>query len=187
MESRSIFKNISPLDHRYYQSNKDIFDKLALYISEEAGVSYCTRAEIALLKTHIELQEGGDKALLDSLEGLEDQIDPEEVYLEEEKTQHNIRALVNVINRKVSDKLKPYVHMGATSVDILDTANSMKMRDATRKVLLPQLIELEEHLIRLAEDNAAVPQVGRTHGQHAVPITLGFAFAEYVSRPGSVH
>jgi adenylosuccinate lyase len=184
MESRSIFKNISPLDHRYYQSNKDIFDKLALYISEEAGVSYCTRAEIALLKTHIELQEGGDKALLDSLEGLEDQIDPEEVYLEEEKTQHNIRALVNVINRKVSDKLKPYVHMGATSVDILDTANSMKMRDATRKVLLPQLIELEEHLIRLAEDNAAVPQVGRTHGQHAVPITLGFAFAEYVSRLG---
>jgi adenylosuccinate lyase len=184
MESRSIFKNISPLDHRYYQSNKDIFDKLALYISEEAGVSYCTRAEIALLKTHIELQEGGDKALLDSLEGLEDQIDPEEVYLEEEKTQHNIRALVNVINRKVSEKLKPYVHMGATSVDILDTANSMKMRDATRKVLLPQLIELEEHLIRLAEDNAAVPQVGRTHGQHAVPITLGFAFAEYVSRLG---
>jgi adenylosuccinate lyase len=89
-----------------------------------------------------------------------------------------------VINRKVSEKLKPYVHMGATSVDILDTANSMKMRDATRKVLLPQLIELEEHLIRLAEDNAAVPQVGRTHGQHAVPITLGFAFAEYVSRLG---
>jgi hypothetical protein len=44
---------------------------------KRAGVSYCTRAEIALLKTHIELQEGGDKALLDSLEGLEDQIDPE--------------------------------------------------------------------------------------------------------------
>ncbi|MBN2627217.1 MAG: adenylosuccinate lyase [Spirochaetales bacterium] len=184
MESRSIFKNLSPLDHRYYQSNKEIFEKLALYISEEAGVAYCARAEIALLKTHIELQEGNDRALLAALDGLEEQIDPEEVYLEEEKTQHNIRALVNVMNRKVPDRLKPYVHMGATSVDILDTANSMKMRDATREVLLPLLIDLEEHLIRLAEDNAAVPQVGRTHGQHAVPVTLGYAFAEYVSRLG---
>ncbi|MDA3852335.1 MAG: lyase family protein [Spirochaetaceae bacterium] len=184
MENRSIFKNISPLDHRYYQSNRELFDKLALYISEEAGISYCTRAEIALLKTHIEMQEQGNSELMQSLEGLEKKVDPELVYQEEEKTQHNIRALVNVINSLVSDKLKPYVHMGATSVDILDTANSMKMRDVTRRVILPILLELQDHLIRLSKDNAAVPQVGRTHGQHAVPITLGYTFAEYLSRLG---
>lgn len=184
MENRSLFKNISPLDHRYYQSNKELFDRLALYISEEAGISYCSRAEIALLKTHIELQENNNPELLKALEGLEEKVEPTLVYQEEEKTQHNIRALVNVLNRLVPDKLKPYVHMGATSVDILDTANSMKMRDVTRKVILPLLIDMMGHLVRLAEDNAEVPQVGRTHGQHAVPITLGYTFAEYVSRLG---
>lgn len=184
METRSIFKNLSPLDHRYWQSNRELFEQLSLYLSEEAGITYCTRAEIALLKTHIELQEGNDAELLKSLEGLEEQISPQEVYEEEEKTQHNIRALVNVINKKVSDKLKPYVHMGATSVDILDTANGMKMKDATRKVLLPLLVDVEEELIRLADENKEVAQVGRTHGQHAVPVTLGFTFAEYVSRLG---
>jgi len=184
MENRSIFKNISPLDHRYYQSNKELFDRLALYISEEAGISYCSRAEIALLKTHIELQENNDPELLKALDGLEEKVEPTLVYQEEEKTQHNIRALVNVLNKLVPEKLKPYVHMGATSVDILDTANSMKMRDVTRQVILPLLMDMMGHLIRLADDNAEIPQVGRTHGQHAVPITLGYTFAEYVSRLG---
>jgi len=184
MENRSIFKNLSPLDHRYYQSNQELFDRLALYISEEAGITYCTLAEIALLKTHIELQENNDPELLKALDGLEEKVDPSLVYEEEEKTQHNIRALVNVLNRLVPEKIKPYVHMGATSVDILDTANSMKMRDVTRKVIIPLLQDMMDHLMRLAEDNAEVPQVGRTHGQHAVPITLGYTFAEYVSRLG---
>jgi adenylosuccinate lyase len=51
-------------------------------------------------------------------------------------------------------------------------------------VVLPLVIELEEALIRLCAGNADTLQVGRTHGQHAVPITFGFAVAEYVSRLG---
>ena len=86
--------------------------------------------------------------------------------------------------KKVPENLKPWVHMGATSVDMLDTANAMRMRDVTRDVVLPLLMELEEELIGMAKANAEVPQVGRTHGQHAVPVTLGFAIAEYVSRLG---
>ena len=46
------------------------------------------------------------------------------------------------------------------------------------------LTELERKLIRLARDHAETPQMGRTHGQHAVPITFGFAMALYVSRLG---
>jgi adenylosuccinate lyase len=184
MESRDIFRNISPLDHRYYKSNKDLFDSLADYLSEEASLKYCVKAEIALLKTHIFFQKGNSPTLIDSLASLEDQIDPEEVYEEEEKTRHNIRALVNVLNRKVSADLKPFVHLGATSVDILDTAQSMRMRDVSLKVLIPLLLDLQESLIVFAETEAETPQVGRTHGQHAVPVTLGFAIAEYVSRLG---
>ncbi|QEN07680.1 adenylosuccinate lyase [Oceanispirochaeta crateris] len=184
MENRSIYRNISPLDHRYYQSNKELFEALSNTLSEEATVAYCVKAEMALLKTHIQLQNLGDQSLIDSLDDIEKTITPEEVYKEEEKTQHNIRALVNVINKKVPEKLKPWVHMGATSVDMLDTANSMRMRDVTRNTILPLLLELEEELIKMAEAEAETPQVGRTHGQHAVPVTLGFALAEYVSRLG---
>jgi len=184
MENRSIYRNISPLDHRYYQSNKELFEALSDRLSEEATVAYCVKAEMALLKTHIKLQNLGDQSLIDSLDAIENTITPEEVYREEEKTQHNIRALVNVINRKVPEKLKPWVHMGATSVDMLDTANAMRMRDVTRDVVLPLLLDLESELIRMAEAEAETPQVGRTHGQHAVPVTLGFTLAEYVSRLG---
>ncbi|OQY34953.1 MAG: adenylosuccinate lyase [Spirochaetaceae bacterium 4572_59] len=184
MENRSIYRNISPLDHRYYQSNKELFDRLSDRLSEEASVAYCVKAEMALLKTHIKLQKLGDDTLIASLDEVEKSITPEEVYIEEEKTQHNIRALVNVINKKVPEELKPWVHMGATSVDILDTSNAMRMRDVTRDVMIPLLMELEEELIRMADQEAETPQVGRTHGQHAVPVTLGFAMAEYVSRLG---
>ncbi|MDR1863877.1 MAG: adenylosuccinate lyase, partial [Treponema sp.] len=102
----------------------------------------------------------------------------------EEKTRHNIRALVNVIKRKVPAEAAPLVHLGATSVDILDTSLSYRMKGLTTEVILPELKKLELLLCGFAEREAGTPQVGRTHGQHAVPITAGFAMAEYVSRLG---
>ncbi|MDX9802127.1 MAG: lyase family protein [Spirochaetia bacterium] len=185
MITRNIFKNISPLDHRYFLSNKQLFEDLSNYLSEEASIKYCVKVEAALLKTHINMNNHeNSKELIKEADSLESAVDPAEVYEEEEKTQHNIRALVNVIKEHISDSIKPYVHLGATSVDILDTASSLKIRDVTRNILLKLLIEIEELLIRIAEKEAETPQVGRTHGQHAVPITFGFAIAEYVSRLG---
>ncbi len=183
MENKDLFTNLSPLDHRYYLANRSLFDDLASYISEEASISYCIKAEAALLKSHLFLQDAGSENHPDVL-NLESAVTSEEVYREEEKTQHNIRALVNVIKSKLPEDIQPLVHLGATSVDVLDTAASMRYRDVTRKVLLPLMLEIEELLICLAESNAETPQVGRTHGQHAVPITLGYAFSEYVSRFG---
>ncbi len=184
MQQQSIFENISPLDHRYYQSNKELFERLRAIISEKASVHYCARVEAALVKTHLELQNGLTPELEKVLDTAAAEIDPDEVYQEEEKTQHNIRALVNCIKPLLPEKIRHLVHMGATSVDILDTANALKFRDVSRKVLLPQLGELMGELIRFAREHAETPQVGRTHGQYAVPITLGHTFAEYVSRLG---
>ena len=184
MESRNIYKNISPLDCRYYLSNKEIFDDLSRYFSEEAGIVYCVKAETALLKCHIDNYFNGREEYLKAADDLVTLISPEEVYQEEEKTQHNIRALVNVIKKRLPNELSPYVHLGATSVDILDTAAAMKTGDGVKYALLPLLTELEDLLANLAEQNADIPQVGRTHGQHAVPITMGYTFAEYVSRLG---
>ena len=52
-------------------------------------------------------------------------------------------------------------------------------------MVLPDLIELENRFIDLAREHAETVQIGRTHGQHAEPITFGYAMALYVSRIGN--
>jgi len=59
------------------------------------------------------------------------------------------------------------------------------MKECSQQVVLPILIELQCALISLAEREKSTVQIGRTHGQHAVPITFGFTIAEYVSRLGT--
>ncbi|MDR1216355.1 MAG: adenylosuccinate lyase [Treponema sp.] len=182
MKTRSIFQNISPIDHRYSLSEKAVFDGLEPFLTESASVLACVKAEIALIKARLRMCgkfSGELEALLDNIT-----IDPEEVYTEEEETRHNIRALVNVLKRKVPPDIAPLVHLGATSVDILDTSFAYRIKGATQAVVLPLLRKLELLLCDFAEKEAETPQIGRTHGQKAVPITLGFAIAEYVSRLG---
>lgn len=184
MESRSIFLNISPLDHRYSLSEAKVFDDLSSFISEQAAIISCAKAETALIKAHLKMRGTLDAETEKKLDTVAWTIDPARVYAEEEKTKHNIRALVNVLKTMVPPETAPLVHLGATSVDILDTALSVRIRDCVQQVILPVLRDLERHLCNIAERDAEVPQTGRTHGQHAVPITFGFAIAEYVSRLG---
>lgn len=184
METRSIFLNISPIDHRYSLSEASVYDSLASFISEQASVVSCAKAEIALIKAHLSVRNQLTDELEKELDTIAWTIDPAVVYEEEEKTKHNIRALVNVLKTMVPEQVAPLVHLGATSVDILDTALSVRVRDCTQQVILPLLKELETNLCKIADREAETPQVGRTHGQHAVPITFGFAISEYVSRLG---
>ena len=180
-DMRDIFDQISPLDHRYYKSNQDLMDKVSAFFSENAAVRYQLQVETALAQG---LEEAG-VCPIGTAAGIEKAcaaIDPDDVYQEEEKTHHNIRALTNCIARRVSEHIRPYIHLTATSVDILDTANALRFRDAHQKLLRPMMLELERVLIDLARREKDTVQIGRTHGQHAVPITFGFAVAEYVAR-----
>jgi adenylosuccinate lyase len=61
MEARNIFRNISPLDHRYSISEQDVFDALAPWISEEASIAACVKAEVALVIAHLRLRGGADR------------------------------------------------------------------------------------------------------------------------------
>ena len=184
MESRPVFRNLSPLDHRYYEANEEAFTELADCLSEEATVRYCTRVEAALLRRHLEQRGSLDDEAALAISRLEELVTPDEVADEERTTHHNIRALVRVIKRYLPEHAAALVHVGATSVDILDTANALRCRDAALGVVLPRLLRLERQLIQIADDHAETLQVGRTHGQHGVPVTFGFAIAEYVSRLG---
>ncbi len=184
METRNIYDNISALDHRYSVSDPALFKQLSAYFAESSFVRYCVRVELALVRAHLHFQGDDQNADVKLLDGLEDRIDPAEVYEEENKTRHNIRALVNVIKRHVPDSLNSLVHLGATSVDILDTAQSLRIRDGIQKLIIPKIEECLALLAAWSEKEAETAQIGRTHGQYAVPITLGYAFAEYTSRLG---
>lgn len=179
-----VFSNISPLDHRYLMSNPDLHSEMSKYLSEGAYVRYELRVEAALTRV---LSKRGlcPPSVADEVEQACKDIGAEEVYEEEQKTRHNIRALVNCIQRRVSESARPYVHFTATSVDIMDTANALRYRDFTYDIVMPEGLALLQVLIDLALREKACVQMGRTHGQHAVPITFGFAVAEYVARLGN--
>ena len=187
MHPQDIFQNISPLDHRYWLANRARFDQLRAIVSEEASVTQCVRVEAVLLQHLIRhLLPAGEERdrWIEAAGALPREVRAEEVYTEEETTRHNIRAIVNVIQRHLPPEVRHLVHLGATSVDILDTAAALRYRQVTREVVLPVLIEVERLLIKLADDTAERVSIGRTHGQHAVPITMGYALSEYVSRLG---
>ncbi len=179
----NTFDNISPIDFRYYGRNKEAIDKLQPYLSEQAFVKYLAKTEAALTRT---LAEKGicSKKVADEVEKAAKEITAEEVYDEEDRIKHNIRALANSIRKRVSDEAKPYVHFTSTSHDIICSSDAARFKDFTNDVLVPALIELENTLITLAKREKSTLQIGRTHGQHAEPITFGFAIAQYVSRLG---
>jgi len=167
----------SPTDFRYSVG------ELLPFLSVDAYVKYKARVEGALA---IQLSKSRicSRKVAEEIELATKQVRSEEVYAEEDKIKHDIRALANVIRNHVSEESKPFVHLTATSYDIVDTANALRFKDAVFLVVLPDLLKLESVLIELALKYASLPQIGRTHGQHAEPTTVGFSFAYYVSRLG---
>lgn len=178
-----IFDNISPLDYRYYGRSKAVFDQLQPYLSENAFIEYQLKVETALVKALAKKGICG-KDVVKEVENACKKVGANEVYEEEDRIKHNVRALANSIRKKVSAKAKPYVHFTATSHDILCTADAARYKDFANQILLPELLKLEKTLMNLALRERNTLQIGRTHGQHAEPITFGFAAAEYVSRLG---
>lgn len=73
-----------------------------------------------------------------------------------------------------------YLHWGATTQDIMDTAMVLQVRDAL-SVIDGRLESLSEKLVVLASRHRATPMAGRTHLQHALPITFGYKVAVWLS------
>lgn len=182
MKERNIFENINPFDHRY-SYNKEIFNELGEYISEKANINYQLKVELALVKGLYEMDFCSFEVVKEVKKAVKT-ITVDKAYQEEQKTRHNIRALVNLIQQKVSKEAKPYIHLTATSYDIVDTAKALQYKEVTEDIILPKIKQLIKTLTNIAEDEKETIQIGRTHGQHAVPITFGFALAGYIERLG---
>lgn len=182
-EKIDIFDTLSPLDFRYYSRNQKIFHSLQPYLSENAMIKYMAKVEAALTNILAKHKICHPKYARE-IENAAKSVTAGEVYREEDSLKHNVRALANCIRRKVSDEAKPFVHFTATSHDIIATADSLRYKEFTQDILIGKLKEFEEILIKLSLRYKNTIQIGRTHGQHAVPITFGFALSQYVSRFG---
>ncbi len=183
-EKINLFDSISPLDFRYYGRNKRVFEKLQPHLSESAFIKYALKVESALTNVLAKNKVCSQK-IADEVEKACKQVTPEQIYAEEDRIKHNIRALANSIRSKVSEEAKPFVHFTSTSYDIIATADALRYKDFSNNILIPELLKFQSTLISLALREKDTIQIGRTHGQHAEPITFGFAIAQYVSRLGS--
>ena len=96
----------------------------------------------------------------------------------EKETHHDIMAVVKAISEKCPQH-GGFVHYGATSQDVNDTVTALQLAEC-KDALLAALGAVRGHLTRLAQTHSALPTIGRTHGQHAIPITMGFKFANYL-------
>jgi len=98
----------------------------------------------------------------------------------EAKSDHDTAALVEALSEKCNAVAKPWVHYGLTSNDLVDTSNSMQMRDAFT-IIQPKVAKLALLLSKRAVKYKSIPAVGRTHGQHASIISFGLKFANWAS------
>ena len=93
----------------------------------------------------------------------------------EAETHHDIAALSKSITEVCENGAGEYVHFGATSNDIVDSSNSLLIRDSIN-ILEDKIEELCKIMLKLAEENKMKVCIGRTHGQHALPTTYGMKF-----------
>ena len=95
---------------------------------------------------------------------------------------HDVLAFVESVCERLGADSR-YFHMGVTSSDILDTALALVLRDATRLVTA-ELAALRRTVAGLARKHRATLVIGRTHGMHAEPTTLGLKFAVWYNDLG---
>lgn len=93
----------------------------------------------------------------------------------EREIKHDVAALVRAL-AEASGPSGAYVHLGATSSDVVDTATALQLKDAI-ELIGQRLDGLDVILGQKALRYKETLMMGRTHGQHALPITLGFKFA----------
>jgi adenylosuccinate lyase len=96
----------------------------------------------------------------------------------EREIKHDVASLVRALAEACGTS-GAYVHLGATSYDIVDTATALQLKDALQLIDV-RLGDLEKILMEKASKYKNTLMVGRTHGQHALPITLGFKFAVWM-------
>lgn len=166
---------IHPIDERYGS------DEMRTIFSGDARWKKMIEVEVALAKALAELgvipkegangiQEGSGKVSIKRIKEIE------------KETDHDVMAMVKALAEQCGEQGK-YVHLTATSYDIVDNALALQLRDGM-EIILGKADKLLKTCAGISEKYSDTVMVGRTHGQHATPITLGFKFANYTDKLG---
>ncbi|ADC66548.1 adenylosuccinate lyase [Ferroglobus placidus DSM 10642] len=162
---------VHPIDYRYGT------EEMKRIWSEESRIKRMIRVEIALLKALAKLGYLSEDSVRRTAEKAR-KITPERVKEIEAEIKHDVMALVRAIAEVAEDDR--WIHFGATSNDIIDTAVATQLRDSI-KILEIKLAKLALKLAEKAEKYRDLVCLGRTHGQAALPTTYGFRFALWAS------
>ncbi|MHA1967954.1 MAG: adenylosuccinate lyase [Candidatus Hodarchaeales archaeon] len=155
---------IHPIEGRYRTEVADIFE-------EEMKLQKMLEIEVSLAKalsksgfiTHEEFEKisfGKEKISFKTVKTIE------------KETHHDVMAMVQALTNVSCDK----VHIGVTSNDIKDTALALQLKDANT-IILRELKTLISILLTQAKKTKELVCIGRTHGQHAIPMTYGLKFS----------
>lgn len=93
----------------------------------------------------------------------------------EAEVQHDVIAFLTSVREFVGDSAK-FIHLGMTSSDVIDTSLSSVMRQAA-DLLIEESVRLESALEKQAKEHKYTVMIGRSHGVHAEPVTLGLKLA----------
>jgi adenylosuccinate lyase len=123
---------------------------------------------------------------LESINSKFSSADAESILAYERQTRHDVKAIEYFIQSKLQDTslqdLLPWIHFGLTSEDTNSLGQAIALNESRANIILPALNSLIAALSDFAIRNRAVPMLARTHGQFAVPTTLGKEFAVYIAR-----
>src|SRR5437667_114125 len=108
-------------------------------------------------------------------------IDVSKIHQIEDRVKHDVIAFTMAVGESVGDPAAArWLHYGMTSNDVVDTAQALQVRDAS-KLIERELVTFGEILDLRAHEFRHTPQIGRTHGIHAEPITFGLKIANWFS------
>lgn len=171
---------LSPLDGRYENETSPLRE----FFSEFAFMRTRARLELdylsALSKTGV-FSAGSLSGWKPDLQDFSDD-DACKIQEYEKITRHDVKAIEYFLREKVPAELHHWIHFGLTSEDVGNIAQAIALKDSRDRVLLPALDDLIGSLRDFAMKQRALPCLGRTHGQPAVPTTLGKEVAVYLAR-----
>ena len=162
-------KFIHPVETRYRTDIANIF-------TEEKKLENWLKVEAVLAKAHAKLgtipNEAADEIYKKA--NVKD-VKIERVQEIDREIHHDLMAMVKGLAEQCEGNAGNYIHLGATSYDIEDTAIGLQLKEALLYIENSLKLLLKE-LVRLAEDKKNLVCIGRTHGQHAIPTTYGMRF-----------
>lgn len=163
---------ICPLDFRY---GRDITKKI---FTEEERYRKMAKVEEALAYAYYKIKKIR-KSDYENIKNACEKVSLERIKELEKETKHDVMAMVRAITELAGESGR-FVHLGATSNDIVDTAVALQLKDFY-EILERDMDELKITLKELSLKYRDAIMLGRTHGQHALPITFGLKMAVYLA------